>query len=182
MDERKDEVEAIEGLGFAAGKNHAAAAILLAGYFHETVAPRNVNRVGAMSALLLRMNERTPVVERFAHEADAVAKVGPTKASLRAFFETYKQAEEVARSSYAAESGGKACEKPQLKTVSSGDIQDAQYLPLEGTLVKDTFLVKGQWTEYWTYDACGMELPLKVTFSADGAGGATSDVRFNKGG
>lgn len=181
VDERKEQVEAIEGLGFAAGRNHAAAAILLAGYFHETVAPRNVNRVGAMSALLLRMGERTPVVERFAREADAVARVGPTKASLRVFFEAYQQAQEVVRASYAAQTGGKACEKPQLKTLSSGDIQGAQYLPLEGNLVKDSFLVQGQWTEYWTFDACGTELPLKVAFAADGAGGATSDVRFNKG-
>ena len=134
-----------------------------------------------MSALLMRMGERTPVVERFGREADAVAKAGPTKASLRVFFETYQQAEDVVRTTYAAQSGGQACAKPVLKTVSSGDVQDAQYLPLEGNLVKDTFLVKGQWTEYWDFDACGMDLPLKVAFSADGAGGAASDVRFNKG-
>lgn len=179
--ERKEQIEAIEALGTAAGRNHVAAATLLAGYFHETVAPRNVSRVGAMSALLQRMGEKSPVVERFGREADAIVKAGQTKTSVRNFFETYQQAEAVVRAAYESQSDGKRCEKPVLRTVSSGDIANAEFLPLEGNLVKDSFLLKGKWTEYWTFDACGTELPVKVGFAADGAGGATSDVRFNKG-
>jgi hypothetical protein len=181
MEERKEQIEAIEGLGFAAGKNHPGAVLLLAGYFHETVAPRNVDRVGALTDVLVKMGARAPVYERFGREADLVAKAGPTKASLGAFFAAYRQAQEVVRSAYAAQSQGKTCDKPELKTVSSGDLEGAQYLPLEGPLVKDSFLVKGQWAEYWSFAACGTELPVKVAFAADGAGGATSDVRFNKG-
>ena len=74
LQQRQEQVEAIEGLGFAAGRNHAAAGVLLATYFHDTVAPRNVQRTGAITALLLRNGERTPVVERFAHEADAIVQ------------------------------------------------------------------------------------------------------------
>ena len=65
--------------------------------------------------------------------------------------------------------------------MSSGEVQDAEYLPLEGNLVKDTYLVKGAWSEYWTFRACGEDVPLKVGFAADGWGGATSTVRYNKG-
>jgi hypothetical protein len=179
--ERKDQIEAIEALGLAAGRNDVGAAVLLAGYFHETVAPRNISRVGAMSALLQRMGEKNSAVERFGQEADAIVKAGQTNTSVRGFFETYQQAETVVRSTYETQSGGRRCEKPVLKTVSAGEIRNPQYLPLQGNMVKDSFLLKGQWTEYWTFDACGMELPLKVAFTADGAGGATSDVRFNKG-
>lgn len=181
--ERQDQVDAIEGLGFAAGHNHRAAAVLAAGYFHDTVAPKNVARTGAMTALLMRMGERHPLVERYAQEADVVARTAAeTKTSIRSFFQTYQQAEAVAREAYASQAGaGKTCEKPQLKSVSASDIRGARYLPLQGTVVKDSYLVKGEWTEYWTFSACGEEVPLKVGFVADGWGGATSSVRFNKG-
>jgi hypothetical protein len=183
LQQRQEQVEAIEGLGFAAGHNHAAAGVLLATYFHDTVAPRNVQRTGAMAALLLRNGERTPVVERFAHEADAVVKVGAdTHASVRGFMETYSQAMGVVRSAYSAQAGaGRTCEGPQLKSVSAGDIHGAQYLPLQGNMVRDSYLVQGDWTESWTFQACDQEIPVKVSFGADGWGGTTSSVRFNKG-
>lgn len=181
VQERKDQIDAIEALGGAAGHNNIAAGILLAGYFHDTVAPRNVARTGAMAALLLRMGEKGALVERFAREADAIAKLGTTKASVRAFMDTYPQALAAARAAYQTQTGGKSCAKPELKSVSSGEVQGAEYLPLEGNLVKDTYLIKGEWSEYWTFRACGEDVPLKVAFAADGWGGATSTVRYNKG-
>lgn len=181
VQERRDQIDAIEGLGSAAGRNNIAAGTLLAGYFHDTVAPRNVSRTGAMAALLRRLGETSPLVERFAREADAIARAGHTNASVRAFMDTYPQAVAAARTGYATQAGGKTCDKPELKTVTAGDVQGAEYLPLTGNMVKDTYLVKGTWTEYWTFQACGEEVPLKVSFAADGWGGATSSVRYNKG-
>ena len=181
MQERQEQVDAIEGLGAAAGRNNIAAGILLAGYFHDTVAPRNVSRTGAMAALLRRLGEDGPLVQRFAREADAVAKAGPTKASVRAFMDTYPQALAAARAGYAAQTGGKTCEKPELQKVTSGDVHGAEFLPLRGNLVEDTYLVKGAWTESWFFHACGEEVPLKVNFVADGWGGATSSLRHAKG-
>jgi hypothetical protein len=180
--QRQDQVDAIDGLGLAAGKNNRAAGVLLAGYFHETLAPRNVARVGALSALLMREGERTPLLERYAREADAIAKTAPaTKASVRSFLETYPEAVAAAQTGYRAQSGGKTCDKPQLKSVSSGDIAGAEFLPLRGNMVQDSYLVKGQWSEYWSFLACGEEVPVKVGFVADGLGGATTTVRHNKG-
>ena len=181
LKDRKDQIDAIEALGGAAGRNNIAAGILLAGYFHDTVAPRNIARTGALAALLRKMGENGPLVERFAREADAIAKVGTTKASVRAFMDTYPQAMAAARAGYQAKTGGKACEKPELQSVSSSEVQGAEYLPLEGNMVKDTYLVKGEWSEYWTFRACGEDVPLKVNFAADGWGGATSTVRYDKG-
>lgn len=182
LQQRQEQVEAIEGLGFAAGRNHAAAGVLLATYFHDTVAPRNVQRTGAMTALLLRNGQRTPLVERFAHEADAIVRVGAgTHASVRGFMETYRQAVDVARSAYASQAGaGQTCDAPELKSVSAGEIRGAQYLPLQGTMVRDSYLVQGDWTESWTFRACGQEIPVKVGFTADGWGGTTSSVHINK--
>src|SRR5690606_19278192 len=136
LDQRKDQIEAIEALGVAAGRGHAAAAVALAGYFHDTLAPRNVARLGAITGLLRRGGSHNPLVERFAGEADAVARhAGSTKASVRAFLETYGPAAAAARSGYEA-ANGTGCEQPQLEFVSSGDIADAQYLPLAGNLVE----------------------------------------------
>lgn len=181
--ERQEQIDAIEALGFAAGRNHIGAAVMLAGYFHDTVAPRNVSRVGALTALVMRAGERSPLMERYAAEADTIARVaGNTKASVRAFLQTHQQAVAAARAGYQAQSGGKSCEKPQLKSVSSGEIEGAEYLPLQGTMVKDSYLMRGQWPEYWTFQACDQEVPVKVVFTADGWGGATSTVSHNKGG
>lgn len=179
--ERKDQVEAIEALGVAAGRGHPAATVALAGYFHDTLAPRNVARLGAITGLVLRSGSHNPLVERFAREADAVARqAGSTKASVRAFLETYGPAAAAARGAAQAASGGPACEQPQLQVVSSGDIEGPQYLPLTGNLVEGSYLVKGRWAETWTFLACGKEVPVDVSFAADGWGGAVSSVRARK--
>lgn len=183
IQERQAQIEAIEGLGMAAGRNHPAAGALLAGYFHDTAAPRNVQRTGALAALLMRNQERPPVVERYAREADVIARVAPgTKTSVRGFLETHQLAQATARTGYRVQAPGKTCEAaPQLVSVSSGEVEGAEFLPLEGPIVKDSFLLKGQWSEYWTFRACDQEVPVKVDFVADGGGGTTSTVRHNKG-
>lgn len=180
--ERQEQIEAIEGLGFAAGKNHAAAGMLLANYFHDTVAPRNVSRMGALAGLLVRNGEKNAIVDRFAREADVIARTGPTKASARAFLEAYRNAAATATAAYAARKGGQACAAVELKSLSSGDIDGPAYLPLKGTLVADSYLVKGTWSESWNFQGCGEDLPVKVTFVADGWGGATSTATHDKGG
>jgi hypothetical protein len=182
VQERQEQIEAIEGLGMAAGRNHPAAGALLAGYFHDTAAPRNVSRTGALAGLLMRDKERAPVVERYAREADVIARVAQgTKASVRGFLETHQLAQAAARTGYRAQAGGKTCEAPQLVSVSSGDIAGAEFLPLEGNMVKDSYLLKGSWSEFWTFKACDQEVPVKVEFVADGWGGTTSTARHNKG-
>jgi hypothetical protein len=42
--------------------------------------------------------------------------------------------------------------------------------------------VHGEWPEYWTFSACGDDVPVKVTFAADGWGGASFAAVHNKGG
>ncbi len=180
--ERTEQIEAIEALGFAAGKNHVAAGMLLANYFHDTVAPRNVSRMGAIAALLMRIGEKGPIVERFAREADTIARVGPTKASARSFLEAYHNAAAVAKSGYALQVPGKACDAVELQSVRSGEIENPAYLPLKGALVEGSYLVKGHWQESWTFRACGAEIPVKVEFQADGWGGSTATASHDKGG
>jgi uncharacterized protein len=180
--QRGEQVEAIDALAFAVGKGHRHAATLLAYYFHDTVAPRNVTRLGALVELLMRNGERTPELERFAREANAVERAAPaTKASVRAFLEAYRPAVAAALAGYAVQTGGRSCGEAKLKTVSSGDISGAEYLPLRSPMASDSYLVRGEWAEFWTFEACGENVPVKVTFRADGWGGAGLTAVHNKG-
>ena len=174
LEQRRDQIEALDGLAFAAAKGHVNAAVTLATYFYETAAPQNVTRVRGITALLLRSGERTPVVERLASQAAAVAQIAPdTKASLKAFLDAVQAAAGAAGVAYLQMNDGKTCARPTLKSVSSGELKSAEYLPLTQRSVQNTYLVKGEWTERWTFATCEQEIPVNVTFRADGWGGAS---------
>lgn len=180
--DRQEQVAAIEGLGLAAGKNNVAAGELLASYFHDTVAPGNVARLGALTSLLLRKGERTPALERMGREADAIEKnAAGTKASAHSFFSAYHDASKAAAAGFQSQSGGQSCAALELNSVSAGEIEGAEYLPLQGPLVAGSYLVRGHWSEFWTFRGCRQEVPVKVDFIADGWGGTSSRASYNKG-
>ncbi|MEJ5989724.1 hypothetical protein WG902_06975 [Ramlibacter sp. PS3R-8] len=181
LSDRAEQVAAIEGLAFAAGKNHPGAGVLLASYFYETVAPQNVMRVRAMTGLLLRNGARNAPLEKMQREAAVIEKTAPaTKASVRSFLDAYLPATTAALQGHAVQTAG-TCDKATLKSVSASDIRNAEYLPLTGKMVEKTYLVKGEWMEFWTFDACGEDVPVKVGFIADGWGGAGITAAHNKG-
>ena len=64
---------------------------------------------------------------------------------------------------------------------ATGDIEGAEYLPLKGTMVAGSYLLHGRWPEYWTFDACHEQVPVKVTFEADGWSGSSFTAVHNKG-
>ena len=174
LDERRDQIEALDGLAFAADKGHVSAAVTLATYFYETTAPRNVTRVRSVTALLLRNGQRTPAVERLASQSATVEQIAPdTKASLKAFLDALQGAAGAAGFAYLQMNDGKPCARPILKSVSSGELKSAEYLPLTHRSMQNTYLVKGEWTERWTFAACGQDIPVNVAFRADGWGGAS---------
>ena len=180
--QRAEQVEAIDGLAFAAGKGHANAGILLARLFHETVAPRNVARLSALVDLLNKRGEHSPELERFGRQAEAVGRAAPaTKASVRAFFDAYRTGVATAIAGYGVQTGGKSCGEASLKSATAGDIAGAEYLPLKSVLAEGSFLVRGEWPEFWTFTACGEDVPVKITFVADGWGRATFTAIHNKG-
>jgi hypothetical protein len=182
LEARKDQVDAIEGLGFAAGRNNPVAGLLLANYFHDTVAPGNVARLDALLELLQRIGNKSPQLERMARETAAIrGPRGATKASVRGFLEAHQHAVAAAAAGYKVQGGKASCDKPVLKSVSAGNISDAQYLPLQGKLVANSYLVRGEWMEFWRFEGCGQEIPVKVTFRADGWGGSRFIAVHNKG-
>lgn len=183
LQERREQVEAIDALAFAAGKGHVNAGLTLANYYHDTVAPGNVVRLRALVEVLVGVGERDPVLERFRREVDAVEKTAPaTKASVHAFLDAYQGGVAAALSGYTVQTGGRKCEQATLRSVSAGDITGAEFLPLSHRMAAQSFLVRGEWPEYWTFLACGEDVPVKLTFVADGWGGASFAAMHNKGG
>jgi hypothetical protein len=182
LDERRDQIEAIDALGYAAGKGNAQATLMLARYFQDTIAPLNTSRVREATGLLMRTGMRSELNDRMLREASAINDAAPrTKASVRAFLDAYRPATAAALKGHAVQTKGVSCEQATLQSVSSGDIRGEQYLPLKEPLVANTFLVKGSWTEFWLFSACGEDVPVQVTFEADGNGGARHAAVHNTG-
>lgn len=172
---RTDQIEALEGLGFALGKWNRDAFNGVMLYLYDTTAPRNVDRLRTVTTLLAGNGLSNPVVQRLGAQAQQVLQVAPaTKVSLRTFADISTS---LAGAVALAKAGGKtACANPRIKSVSSGDIVGAEYLPLTQPVVRDSYLVRGEWTERWVVDACGSDLPFDVAFKADGWGGATFQI------
>ena len=182
LPQRLEQIEAIEALAFAAGKGHVNAGLWLASYFHETVAPGNVLRLAAMADLLVKAGEKGALLERLVREAEAVGRNAPgTQASVKVFLQAYPHGVAAAKSGYAAQTSGRQCDAFTLRQVSAGRIAEPELLPLKGAMVAGSYLVKGHWTEYWTFRGCGEEVPVKVLFRADGWGGSTFTMQHNKG-
>jgi hypothetical protein len=171
--ERGEQIEALDGLAFAAVKGHVVGAITLASHFAETVAPHNVERVLGLTSLYLRNGETDPALQRLALQARQVLQFGPTKASIRSFIDASYSAGGAAGYAYVQRNDGKTCERFTPKVLESGEVQGAEYLPLKHKSLANTFLLRGTWAETWNLSGCGQDIPVTVTFVADGWGGAS---------
>ena len=170
--ERGEQIEALEGLAFAVSKGHIVAAKLLALYYVETTAPGNTTRLKGLAAWLAQNGEASPDVARYTQQADSIQRLGNTKASVKVFLDAYRRVIDFAALSYTRSHSGETCSTMQLKSVSAGEIVDAVFLPLKSKLVDNTFLMAGQWSETWDFSGCGMDVPVNITFKADGWGGS----------
>jgi hypothetical protein len=174
---RADQIEAFDALGFAASHGHPNAALSLATYFYETVAPNNVLRLrNVIGALLGNSNDPSPALKEFQQRAGQIVAAGNTKASVRAFADAYRVALPVVQAADAAKAGG-ACKEIRVATIDSGDVSGAEYLPLTSPQMDHTYLVRGQWEEVWTFAGCERSTRVLMKFSADGWGGANFDAR-----
>lgn len=49
---------------------------------------------------------------------------------------------------------------------------------MQSALLKDFYLIQGEWQEERTYDSCGQRISRVVDFQADGMGGAYFQARM----
>jgi TPR repeat protein len=170
--DREDEMTAYDMLGKAAQQNHAEAAIALAGYYADNVGDGNRGR---SIALLDKAAKRPPVFDDLRKRLGGIEALGPTLATVR-FFDDAVAAGRPAAVAAAAEKDRtkKDCTtvKP-LKVQRLGPIEKAVWLPLAAPEMRQSYLMQGNWREIWTFDVCGAETGVILTFTADGLGGAT---------
>lgn len=72
--------------------------------------------------------------------------------------------------------GGDSCDPSTdtklVKNSVSRPLAGAEYLPMDVALLKDFYLIKGQWQELWEFSVCGKSVAVLIEFQADGLGGA----------
>jgi TPR repeat protein len=174
---RADQVEAFDALGFAAAHGHSNAALSLATYFYETVAPNNVLRLRNVIGAMLKNGEAPPALVQFQQRAGQIVAAGNTKASVRAFADAYQLALPLVEGADKARAGGQACREIRVASIDSGDVQAPEYLPLTSPEMDHTYLVRGHWDEVWKFTGCERSTRVLLRFAADGWGGANITTR-----
>lgn len=168
---RAGQSEALDALAYAATHGHPVAGVTLATYFYETVAPANVVRLKNLLEGLAQSGERSPQMDELRQRASQIAATGDTKTSVRAFMDSYAPALTAAKAAD-AKANAKACDELRLASIRSGELRDPVFLPQERAEMQETYLVRGTWDEAWTFQGCGREAVVRVSFAADGWGGA----------
>jgi TPR repeat protein len=169
--DRDDEMTAYDMLGKAAEQGHPDARLSLAGFYGDNVGERNRARA---IAILDAAPKRPPVMDELRKRLGDIDTLGPTLATVR----FHDAAVAIGRDAALAaaiekDRGKKDCTaiKP-LKTQRVGPIEKAVWLPLAVADMKQAYLMQGNWREIWTFDVCGAETGVMLTFTADGLGGA----------
>jgi hypothetical protein len=169
---RAPQIEALDALAFAMNKGHLSAAVTVAAYLMESSAPGNAVRLRNLVGLLQRSGVDTPQLQRYGQAAIQATTHGPTHASPKAFADALNMAGAAIEGRIATTDGKRPCGDVQLSQTQAGDIAGAEYLPLKNPPLVNTYLVRGTWSEQWTFTACGRQVPVEVRFTADGWSGA----------
>lgn len=105
-------------------------------------------------------------------QAEALKKLkrlGSTHASLALYNEVVPSVMDVANART------HSCDRAKMQVTKlqvEQPIRGEAYLPLNAHLLGETLLIKGQWKEVWTVNACGTSVAVPVMFEADGLASA----------
>ena len=174
---RGEQAEAYEALADAIRGGHVNALMVALAYLVESSAPGNIDRVLGAAGLLQKHGEQIPQRLRpLVKTAEEIKSLGVTHASPVAFRNAYTMAV-LAAAVELKRTGKSACdtEKMKLTSVSAEPVAGAEYLPIPKPLA-NTYLVRGNWTETWTFSGCDSVIPMQVAFTADGWSGARFQV------
>lgn len=164
--ERKDDIEAYRALFKSAEQRHPGAVELL-GLGYATQVGRE-NRQAALK--LMNGAGSNPRLEGLRKTMQWLEGLGDTQVTPKLATDAMLSIAVAASTSV----GDFSCKTPQLKRIQmTRDLTEAEYLPIGMPGAEKYYLLKGNWEEEWTFALCGKEAPVKVTFVADGMGGAT---------
>jgi TPR repeat protein len=172
---REDEMTAYDALWSAVEKGNQEASLALAGYFADNVGEGNRARAIAVLDKAPRLPGIYANLRKALGELDAF---GPTLVTLRLRDEVLPAAANVARTAAAEKDAAKKeCKDARpVRTQRLGPLTQAVWLPLAAADMRQSYLMAGVWREIWTFDVCGAETPVRITFTGDGLGSATFAV------
>jgi len=172
--ERRIDIIAYESLYRSAGKGYAPAVSALTGFYADQLGEDNNKKFIAGYAQLVQKPKTMEAIDRMVRE---MLSIGNTYASYKIMFDAQRVVGVVAVAKAGLTNPEKArdCDPKSGKLVKlsiTTPINNAEYLPLSIPELAKAVLLKGSWQEEWTYDFCGKQVPLTVSFQADGFGGA----------
>ncbi|MBV8635322.1 MAG: hypothetical protein JO002_12585 [Burkholderiaceae bacterium] len=175
---RGEQIEALNGLAFAAVRGNTAAMMPMLGYLIETTAPKNAGRATYLADLMQKNGMAIPAPFTFVvQKAQWLTQLGDSNVSVKIFDQAYdKIAQSVAEQFSAGKAGSCNAKDVKLTAMAAEPITDAQYLPLTEFLTS-SYLVHGSWNETWTFTGCGKTLSVKAAFKADGWGNAAFEFK-----
>ena len=70
--------------------------------------------------------------------------------------------------------GSSPCDIKEIKMtqVAAEPVSNAEYLPITKPPLAGTYLLRGNWIEFWTFTGCRQTVALRMEFTADGWSGA----------
>ena len=173
--QRGEQIEALNGLASAVTLGHQRAVSGMLGYLIATEAPRNLDRVIGLVALMQRSKVPSPkALAGDVQLAQQIKQLGTTQTSVTTFKNTYSSALLAAALQIRGIKSDGSCDVKDIKLthLDGGEpIANADYLPLDKPL-EHSYLVQGSWAESWTFSGCDKTVTVTMAFTADGWGGA----------
>ena len=168
MSARGEQIEAFDGLAQAMSAGHVNASLIALAYLSDSSAPGNIDRVVGLAAILdkhkVQLTEQLTASVRVAQE---IQRFGKTHASVSAFRNAYTSALTGAVIQIQCD-----IKEIKLTQVAAEPVRNAEFLPISKAPLATTYLVRGGWSESWTFTGCQQTVTLRMEFTADGWSGA----------
>jgi hypothetical protein len=173
---RSTQIEALEGLAGAVRGGHVNALVSTVAYLADSSSPENMKRMLGAAGLLQKVGEKIPQrLIPYVSSGRTLQALGSTNLSVKGFNDAYPTAL-IGASIMLRANGETACKDVKLTGLKAEPVADAEYLPLPKPL-ENTYLVRGNWEETWTFSGCDKTVPVQMKFSADGWGGMHYSTR-----
>jgi TPR repeat protein len=174
MKERSLDIEAYDMLARSARLKYQPAAKMMAILYYESIGNGNNDKV-----LKIISKANQPLFVNMRKQLEVLKKLGETRATYKIVSDAQTTAILTATIKAYGLNYPEDCKTSKFLSIKSvGDIENPVYLPLTEPDMQKSILISGKWVEKWTYDICGKEAEVLMTFTTDGLGGAYFKTDF----
>lgn len=173
ISERIDQVEAFDGLTLAMRAGHVNAMKAALAYLLESSAPENISRAIGLTNLLQNNGEQIPqFLIPLLRVAQDTRHLGKTHNSALSVINVQKSASLAAKLQMFGLAQNE-CDNKEIKItkIEAEPIANPEYLPIAQLPLAKTYLIRGTWSENWTFSGCNQSTVIRIDFSADGWSG-----------